>query len=347
MPTLASEKLRESVRHIFAGLGASEEEVKRLQDHLVESNLIGYDSHGVRLIPDYVDLIRKGRLVLGAQLQIVRESPSHLVLDGHWGLGQLLAWQACNMAVEKAKAGAVAIVTVRNCNHIARLGEYTEMMAEKGCVGFITVNGHGGAQLAAPYGGIDRRLSVNPLSYGIPAPGQPIVVDISTTVVAAGKVIIKALRGEQVPDGWLMDYDGNPTTDATLFGAPHPASLIPAARHKGYALSIVVEVLAGALSGAACSHANPEGWGNATFIMALNPAAFVDEQDFADEISELVAYIKSSRPAPGRGEILIPGEPERQERARRSKDGIFVEDVTWNRITAIMHEVDDLAANPC
>ena len=196
MPVLNETELRQTVADIFAPLGATDEEVTRLQDHLVGANLRGHDSHGVRMCPTYVELWRKGDIVFGAELEVVRESPAHAVLDAHKGLGQRMAWHAAQLAIEKAGAGALAAVTLRNCSHIGRLGEYAEQIAAAGLIGFVTVNGQGGAQLVAPWGGVERRLSVNPFAWGIPAPGRDIMVDISPTVVAGGKVNVKQLRDE-------------------------------------------------------------------------------------------------------------------------------------------------------
>jgi uncharacterized oxidoreductase len=327
------------VHRIFSQLGASDEEICRLQDHLVGNNVIGYDSHGVRIIPKYVDLVRRGDIVFGAELTVVREGACHLMLDGHWGLGQKMGWKAAQMAADRAQSMGVAVVTLRNCSHLGRLGEYVERIAEQGLVGFLTVNGQGGSQLVAPWGGVERRLSVNPFAYGIPAPGGSIIVDMSPTVVAGGKVDVKVLRGERMPEGWVMDAEGRPTTDPNALAGPPAGSLLPVGGHKGFALGLVMDVLAGALSGGGSSHADPERWGNATFILALDPEAFVGRDVFADEVDRLLAYVRSSRLAPGVERILIPGEPEREEAKRRQAEGIFVSDEAWRRIQATLAEV--------
>jgi uncharacterized oxidoreductase len=324
---------------VFSRLGASVEEVRRLQDHLIENNLIGYDSHGIRLIPDYVAMIRREDIVLGAQLDVVVESPSHIVLDGNWGLGHLMGWKAARLAIEKGKRGPLAAATLRNCSHLGRLGEYTQMIAEEGLVGFMTVNGHGGVQCVAPWGGLERRLSVNPFSYGVPGPDGAIVVDVSPTVVAAGKVVVKALRGESIPEGWVIDSEGQPTTDPNAFTGPQMGSLAPLGAHKGFALGLVMDILAGALSGGGCSRPDADRWGNATFILTIDPAAFVAPEPFAAEVRDFLAYIKSSRLAPGFGEILIPGEPEGREKARRSQTGIIVGERIRKDIAAILEEL--------
>ncbi len=332
MPVLNEATLRQTVADICAPLGAAAEEIAPLQDHLVGSNLRGHDSHGVRMLMTYVDLWRKGDIVFGAELETLRDSPSHAVLDAHGGLGQLMAWRAADLAIDKARAGAIAAVTLRNCSHIGRLGEYVERIAAAGLIGFVTVNGQGGAQLVAPWGGVERRLSVNPFAWGIPASGTDIMVDISPTVVAGGKVNVKALRDEPLPIGWVIDSEGNDMTDAADFAR---GSLLPMGGHKGFALGVVMDVLAGALSGGGTSQANPPDWHNATLIVAINPTAFVPPDVFATEVADLLDYVRSSRLRPGFSEILIPGEPEQREMARRRREGIFVSERAWSQLSAL------------
>ena len=339
MPVFDATELKQTVHDVFSLLGATADEARRLQDHLVDSNLVGHDSHGVRVIPNYVDMIRGGDIVLGATLDTVTESPTHAVLDGNWGVGQLMGWRAVQLVLKKAKQGALAAVSLRNCSHLGRLGEYTQMIANEGLIGFVTVNGHGGAQGVAPWGGLERRLSVNPMSYAVPASDGVLMIDISPTVVAAGKVAVKALRGEPVPEGWIVDSEGRSTTDANALDGPPPGSLIPVGGHKGFALGLIVDILSGALSGGGCSRPDTERWGNATFILAINPAAFVGQQEFETEVGDFLNYVKSSRVAPGFEEILIPGEPENRERERRINEGIFIEDRTWNKIMEILDEL--------
>lgn len=335
MPILQASELRNAVRTVFERLGASEEEVTRLQDHLVGNNLIGYDSHGVRLIPMYVQLVEQGDIRFGAELSVMREGDFFAMLDGQWGLGQLMGWKATKKAIDIAQKQGIGIVTLKNCSHLARLGEYTEMMANEGLIGFLTLNGHGGAQLVAPYGGVERRLSVNPFSYGIPTTEYPIIVDMSPTVVAAGKVAVKALRDEQMPEGWVMNAEGHPTTDPNdLNGAP-PGSLLPVGGHKGFALGLTMDILAGALSGGGTSRPDPKRWGNATFILAIDPDYLVGRENFLSEVDSLLDYVRSSRPAPGFERIMIPGEPEREEKKLRSAEGIFVSKEAWRKIQEI------------
>jgi uncharacterized oxidoreductase len=339
MPIKTADELRQVVHDLFAPIGASVEEIERLQDHLVGANLSGHDSHGVRNAVTYVDLARKGHLVFGAPLVVVDESETHAVLDGNWGLGQLMGWKAAELAVDKAAQNPIAAVTLRNCSHLGRLGEYAELMASRGVIGFLTVNGHGGAHLAAPYGGLDRRLSVNPFAYGIPGPNGPIVLDMSPTVVAGGKVAIKALRDEPAPVGWLIDSQGRDTTDPTILGAEPPGSLVPLGRHKGYGMAFVMDVLAGALTGGGCSKPGTDRWGNPALFIAVNPSAFAGDESFQEEVAGLIDHVKSSRVAPGFSDILVPGEPEARERATRSAEGIYLADKTWAILQQTLHTV--------
>lgn len=332
MPVVPEVQLKEAIRDIFSRIGASSEEISRLQEHLIENNLLGHDSHGVRFISEYYDMIHKGHIVLGADLRVLTESGTHAVLDGNWGLGQVMAMRAAKLAVEKVGNAPVAVVTLKNVSHIGRLGEYAHYIASHGFVGYVAVNGHGGAQNVAPWGGVDRRLSVNPLAYGIPSRRGPYVVDMSPTVTAAGKVAVKKLRGEKLPEGWVIDHEGNPTVEPDDYFGPPEGSLMPLGGHKGFSLGFVVDILAGALTGAGCSRPHTDRWGNGTLILAINPAFFQGSDWFDQEVERFAEYLKSSRPAPGVDEILLPGEPEQRERAKRKASGIFIEDATYSKL---------------
>lgn len=335
MPIVTVSELEELIRQTFVPLGASAHEVRRLQEHLINSHLAGHHSHGIRLLPDYLEMIRQRDIILGVHPEIQKEGPAFAMVDGHWGLGQVVALEAVMIANAKAREHAIAIVTIRNCSHIGRLGEYTQIIAEQGLIGFITVNGHGGAQCVAPWGGIERRLSVNPISFGIPSKPEVIVLDMSPTEVAAGKVVVQQLRGENIPLGWVLDALGNPTSNPEDFNGNPPGSLVPLGGHKGFGLAVVMDIIAGVLSGGGCSRANPPRWGNATTVIAINPDWFVD-RDWADhEMTNFVEYLRSSKLRPGVESIMLPGEPESQARRRGLQNGIFIDDETWRMVRQI------------
>lgn len=344
MPTFSADQLKDLGFRIFSAIGVPEDEAKLVSESLVNSNLVGHDSHGVIRIPQYVSMIKKGDIVPGAKMKVVRETPSTAVLDGNWGFGQVMARKAMEIAIEKAKNRSVSTVSMARSNHVARLGEYPAMATEKDMIGIIMVNNHGAAQYMPPWGGIARRLSPNPLSIGIPSGGpDPVLLDITTAVVAEGKVRVKLNRGEKLPEGWIIDAEGRPTTDPKDLYGPPPGAILPfggIAGHKGYGLGFIVDVLAGALSGAGCSRPDAPRFGNAVFITVINIEDFVPIDEFKKHVDGLIEYVKSSPKMPGVPEIFFPGEVEARERRKRLESGIFVEDETWSQIVKSAHELN-------
>ena len=323
---------------LFEAAGASEEEADTVGERLVEANLLGHDSHGIIRIPQYLAAIESGNVRPGAQIEVVGETTATAALDGHWGFGQVVASRAAAMAAEKARSGGVAVVTVRHSYHIGRLGSYVEKLARDGLLGILTANAHGTGSGIAPWGGTQARLATNPLAIGIPTTSDslrgPLVLDMTTSAVAEGKVRVKRNRGEEVPDGWLLDADGHPSTDPAAFYGPPRGSLLPfggAGGHKGYGLGVVVDLLSGALSGGGATGRPDAQHGNAYMLMVIDPAQFGPLDRYYEMVDGFLEFVKSSAPMDGFQQVLVPGEIEQNEKARRAA-GIFVEDETWRQI---------------
>ena len=193
----------------------------------------------------------------------------------------------------------------------------------------LTVNDHGGGACVAPFGGIEPRLSTNPLACAIPVGGQePILLDMSTSVVASGKVRLKQRRNQPVPAGWIIDAEGAPTTNVEAFYANPPGALLPfggIAAQKGFGLGLLVDILSGALSGAGCTHAGESRPGNGMFVSAINIASFIDPGAFYQEVDRFIEYVKSAKQSPNVEEILVPGERGSRKRRKGNREGIFVE----------------------
>lgn len=337
MPTFASQYLREAARRIFVATGAGSEEAEAVAASLVNANLVGHDSHGVIRIPQYLGAVESGSTALGAQVEVVAETAASACLDGHWGFGQPAAYRATEIGLAKARRCGVAAVTVRRANHMGRMGEYVEAVARQGAIGLLFCNMHGTGACTVPWGGREPRLGTNPVAAGMPRPPDgALVLDMTTSAVAEGKVRVLRNRGEQTPEGWILDGCGRPTTDPAAFYDPdHRGSLLPfggPAGHKGYGLNVVVDLLAGALSGAGTTGGRGGRQGNAIFLLVVDVAQFVPLEDFAAAVDEFEAFVKSSAPAPGYGEVLMPGEMEVREAERRGAAGIFVEDETWAQV---------------
>lgn len=337
MPTITSKQLTLISQKLLKAAGASDEEAEVVTKFLVNANLAGVDSHGVAPnLVIYLQGIRGGTIKPRAKIEVRADSPSTALIDGNWGFGQMACSKAMEIAIDKAGRTGVGAVGVFNCNHIGRLAEYAQMAVDNGMIGFITANCE---PYVAPFGGRTPVLGTNPLSYAIPSGREKaLVVDYATSAAAEGKVRAVLLKGEQLPSGWIVDSHGRPSTNpADLYEPPLPperiklaGALLPFGGYKGYGLGLVVDMLAGVLTGAGSSQDMTSGWlTNGVFMMALKIDNFVPLEQFRDQADKLVKSVKNSPKAEGVKEILIPGEPETNERERRLKEGIPISEKAW------------------
>ena len=213
MPIIQPTELRKFIANTFTAAGALPEEGRIVSDALVDANLAGHDSHGVMRAPYYIRWMEQGLMTPGAKLQVVTETESLAVFDGGWGFGQVQGQEATRIAIGKARKTGSVTVSGRNFCHMGRLGDYPAMAAREGMVGIMFINTHGGGKLVAPFGGIERRLSANPIAIAVPRrDAGPIIVDVSTCKIAEGKIRNIQTAGQPVPEGSIIDADGNPTT---------------------------------------------------------------------------------------------------------------------------------------
>ena len=336
MPTFQPETLRQIGYQLFEAAGCTPEDTRAVVDHLIESNLFGHDSHGAIRFYEYARAIRDGRFQPGATPEIISDNPCAAVVDAHGALGQVGATFAMNLAIEKARQYGISTVTLRNTSHIGRAGAYPLIAARSKMMGLAFVNaGRLGYQIA-PFGGIDGRLSTNPIAFAAPRQeADPILVDMTTSVVAEGKVRVAINQGVQVPDGWLIDGQGNPTTEPNDFRAEPPGAILPmggVVAYKGYGLSFVVELLGGTLSGQGCAAGERVMVSNGVLFTVYNIEHFTDLNTYYDEVEALIQHVKSSRLASGFKEILVPGEPEFRSAQRREVEGIGIDETTWTAI---------------
>ena len=337
MKYLTADQLQDICTRILDAAGSPHAESEAVCEVLVRANLFGHDSHGVMRIPQYVGQIRSGAIRPGTPIEIERETPASAVIQAHQGWGMVIARQAMRLAIEKARQVAVGTVVVRGSQHVGRVGEYPTMAAEEGMIGMAVVNSYGTTGSVAPFGGAERRLSPNPIAFAMPSGGPwPVMVDITTSVFPEGKIRVTRYAGKQLPEGVIVDAGGNPTTDPAAFYGSPPGALLPLGGivgHKGFALGIVAELLAGALSGAGVTGKERDVTGNGVYFQAINIDALLPYDDFIHTVQEQIAWVKSARPQPGVSEVLFPGEPEYRTAQQRSAHGIPVEDSIWQEIT--------------
>ena len=341
MPILHHEALETLARGIFQAIQVSPPGAAWMAELLVRANLRGHDSHGVIRIPQYIASWKKGDANPTAEPVVVQEGPATALVDGKLGFGQIVARRGMEVAMQKATAVGVSTVGVFNSNHIGRLADYTEMALERDMLAILAVNAGGAGQRMAPWGGRAPRLSTNPIAFACPTGGGvPISFDIATTMAAEGKVRVKRNRKETLPPGWVLDADGNPTTDPNaIYGHP-PGTILPVGGHKGYALALMIEVLAGIVARGGYSRENPGPVMNGIFMVVVDISRFVAPGTFRAEVDDLIRYLKSSPTVPGVDQILAPGEPEAITEAKRRQAGIFVEDQTWGQIEEVARELN-------
>jgi uncharacterized oxidoreductase len=333
--------LKRLVGTMFARAGCEPPENERVAHYLVEANLVGHDSHGVIRVPFYVDWLRTGKVRANQQLKVVFENDVIVIADGQFGFGQTMGEKAMQLGLAKAEKLGVAVVALRNPGHLGRIGDWAEMAARANKISLHFVNTSGAGILVAPVGGIERRLSANPVAAGIPVKdGPPIIWDISTSVIAEGKIKVALNKGVPVPDNCLIDSQGRPTNDPTTFYGPPPGAILPFGGHKGYGLGVVADILAGALTGNSCSNPATTRLTNGMLAIILDPKFFQTDEEFSNEVSRFIAYIKSSAKVSPDAEILMPGEVEEQNRARRSKEGIDLDETTWKQLLNTCRSLD-------
>ena len=339
MPTLKADDIRTKVAEIFTAVGATEREAEVVAGLLVESNLLGHDSHGIIRVPQYVKGLEAGKIKAGAKTEVDKETAATAVVNGNWGFGHVTATDAMEIAIQKAREVSIGVVTVHNCNHVGRLGAYPPLASEQGFVGLMTNNGHGADKALAPWGGVGRILPANCLAAAYPSDKEwPVAVDMTVAVGAGGKMRVASARGEKVGMGWVVDAQGRPSDDPKEYTSKGGA-LVPFGGdvgHKGSALAIAIDILSGALSPAGCTQANPPATGNALFIQVINIEAFQPLSEFKAEVGRFVDYVKETPTAEGFDEVLIPGERSFRTKAERLANGIPVEDKTWDQVEAIM-----------
>lgn len=330
---ISADRLRTLTVSIFEAAGCRVAEAKRIAAHLVESNLVGHDSHGVIRVATYIQWLQAGKVLANRSLNVVLENEVLAVVDGQFGFGQTIGEQAMTLGIAKAAKHGVAVIALRNSGHLGRIGDWPLQVAQAGKLSVHFVNTTGAGILVAPFGGIERRLSANPIAAGIPVAGAaPMLLDMSACMIAEGKIRVALNKGVQVPENCLIDAKGQPTTDPKVFYADPPGSILSIAGHKGYGLAVLCEVLAGALTGGGCS--NPSNAGrviNGMLSIILDPAFFQNDATFAAEIQRFIAWVKSSAKASPDGTILMPGEIEERTKAQRLREGIELDETTWTQ----------------
>jgi uncharacterized oxidoreductase len=331
------QRLRRLTSELLEAGGSADAEARAVADHLVDANLAGHDSHGVGMLPHYVRNLQAKTLVPNRRPEVVSNTGSFAVWDGRNGYGQVIARDAMTWAIGAARQHGVAVHGLRNTHHIGRVGAYGEQVAAEGLLAVHFVNGNSGPPKVTPFRGREGRLSTNPVCIAVPGTARtpPVILDMATSVIALGKVRVAYNEGHQVAERTLIAADGTPTTDpAVIYKEPHGA-VLPFGEHKGYGLALIAELLAGAIAGAGTIQPqNPRDRGivNGMLTVVIDPERLASRAFIQAEIDALIAYMKETKAADPSLPVLVPGEPERIARAKRSADGIDIDATTWREI---------------
>lgn len=339
--TFPAAQLRTTVANIIQAAGSSADEAKTVADNLVLSNLSGHDSHGVGMVPRYIDAVLEGGLRPNTAIEVKLDSGSLLALDGRRGYGQVVGQQAMVLGMQRAQDSGSCIVALANAHHLGRIGHFAEMAVERGLVSIHFVNVQS-RPVVAPFGGGDGRYGTNPFCVGVPLPGQPpFILDFATSRVAQGKMRVAHNEGRQVEPGYLIDEKGRPTTNPGVVVTPQPGGMFGAllafGEHKGYGMAVACELLGGALTGSGTWHRpadNLRAVINGMFTVLVDPRKLGTQDGFAGEALAFVEWLKQSPPAPGTDGVLLAGEPERRARRERETGGIVLDDTTWSELVA-------------
>lgn len=339
MRRISADDLRSIAARLLVAAGVGADEASIVSESLVDANLCGHDSHGVMRIAEYVDQLGTGTLKPAAEFRVLRETAAIIAADANFGFGQVQMLRLIEHLTPKARTQGVASGSFVNCGHVGRLGEWVERIARAGLAALVTVNDNGVLKCVAPPGGIEPRISTNPLAIGVPTSGEPLVLDISTSAVANGKLAVARLEGKQVPAGWLQDADGHPTSDPHSRLTDPPGTILPMGGeqgYKGFGLGLLLDVLVGGLSGGFCPPAHESAhMTNNVLLVMWDPAYFAGGQHFTGEADKLMDYVRQSRRKPGVDAIRLPGDRSNALREERSRDGIPLDDGTWRSLQAV------------
>ena len=340
MPKVTAERLKQIGAALLQAAGASPSEAAAVAAGCVNANLAGHDSHGIIMVPNYIERIKVGHITPGSPWTIVQESPTTTVIDGHWGFGYVVTERTMRLTIDKARKSNVAAATVFRQSHIGRIGAYPLMAAEVGMIGLITADSGRSQKAVAPFGGREARLGTNPISIAVPSDlDGPLYLDMATSAVAVGKVSLAAARGEKIPLGWIVDKDGKQSTDPNSFRPG--GALLPLGGTEGYkgsGLAVMVEILCGLLTGLGFG-VEPTGRHNdGCFLAVFNVEAFRPLAQFKREVAEFARYLKDTPRSEGSPGVFYPGEMEFRRERERAASGIDVEDATWNKLCALAAE---------
>ncbi len=330
---ISAEDLTKLATSILGFASGNTAKASKVAKRLVDANLTGHDSHGVGMIPAYVDGIIARQLDPEADAEIIQDKGPFLLVDGNCGFGHIVAEQAMNFAIERAQSNHFAVLSLRNSFHLGRLGDWGAMAAEAGFICILYANVQSQRPIVAPFGGSDARFVTNPYCTAIPATDKNpmFLLDMATSTIAMGKARVANLSGKEVPDGSLIDANGNPTNDPSVMFDDRGGALTTFGQHKGFGLALLGDILGGSFSGGGAYLPEREASASITnnmLAILIDPDIFGMAEAFGIDMDRYADWVKSSPPAPGVDAVQFPGDPERKAARHRRAHGILLDEGT-------------------
>jgi uncharacterized oxidoreductase len=350
MPSFMPQALHALTRLIVSRMGSAPEETEEVADHLVRANLSGHDSHGVGMLPTYVRLLQDGLLVPNQTPHTVLDAGALLVIDARRGFGQRMAADAVRRAIARARDTGACVLALRNASHVGRIGTYAELAASAGMAFTAFVNVADGRDVQAPWACAEGRLGTNPFCAAVPglgrdSDGPSLLLDMATTTIAAGKARVAFNKGLPIPEGSLIDANGQPTNDPAGFIRDRTGAMLSFGRHKGSGLAVMCEIMAGAIGGGQrVDQPTRGGILNSMLATVIDLSRLGDPAAIAANIEATKSHIRTSRLAPSFDEVLLPGEPERRAARHRAEVGVDVDATTWDEIQEAAGKIGITAA---
>ncbi len=342
MPTLSAPEVVEFIRNVLVAVEVPAEDATVVARELCDANLVGHDSHGIMRLVQYVEMIDQGFVKPGGPFEIVRETASSAVADAHFNFGQVAATKALDLAMNKAREQSTATVFIRDCNHVGRLGSYTHHAAREGFAAMMAVNAPGPGGVA-PFGGIERRLGTNPISIAAPARDDAFVLDMTTSATAEGKLRVAHQKGELVGEGLLINGLGEASTNPGDYYTKPYGAILPLGGatlgHKGFGLSVMIDVICGIISGSGVCRTDLPRGANGVWLYLIDIKQFVSDEDYERWMSCYIPHIKECKRMPNVTEIFLPGEIEVRMRKQREQEGIQIPEATWQQLNELAARV--------
>jgi LDH2 family malate/lactate/ureidoglycolate dehydrogenase len=345
--TVTIDDLRRQLTEVYRAWGMGEAHIETTVEMMLYADIHGIDSHGVGMLPLYSQWRGEYQLNMRPEIATVREGPAIAVLDGDAGLGHAAAHAAMGLAMEKAKSIGLGAVAVRNSAHFGAAGAYAMLAAEAGLIGIATTSAH--HEIIVPTFSAQAMFGTNPIAFAAPAGrNRPFSLDMATSTVAVGKIVIAQRHGRPIPEGWASDGGGRPTTDPDVALENYMLSPLGGTRelgsHKGYGLAAMVEILSTMLSGAiytgtkAARRPDAVHPGVGHFMLAMDPGAFREFGDFEDDMDDMIDALRANRPVDPAQKVMVAGDPEYRAAEERRRSGVPLPAMLVGELRAIVAE---------